>query len=66
MNYDEFIAKGNEFYMDMVHLIDIKLRHRIPLSDQEKLINGYILEYQEKVKLNELIDKFNKCWELDK
>ena len=47
--------------MDMVRLIDIKQKYRMPLTDQEKEINEYILEFQEQTKLNELRDKFEKC-----
>ena len=65
MTYEEFIRKGTEHYMDMVRLIDIKTKHRMPLNEQEKEINGYITEFQEQTKLNELRDKFEKCWEKD-
>ena len=47
--------------MDMVRLIDIKLKYRMELTDQEREINEYILEFQEQTKLNELRDKFEKC-----
>jgi len=65
MTYEEFIHKGTTFYMDMVRLIDIKLMHRMDLTDDEKEINDHILEFQKQVKLNELRDKFEKCWEVD-
>ena len=65
MDYSEFIHKGTEHYMDMVRLIDIKQKYRMELTDQEKEINGHILEFQEQTKLNELRDKFEKCLELD-
>ena len=65
MTYDEFVSKSPEYYMDMVRLIDIKLKHRMELTSEEKEINGYIMEFQEQTKLNELRDKFKKCWELD-
>jgi len=65
MTYDEFASKSPEYYMDMVRLIDIKLKHRMELTNEEKEINGYIMEFQEQTKLNELRDKFKKCWELD-
>lgn len=51
--------------MDMVRLIDIKTKHRMPLNEQEKEINEYITEFQEQTRLNELRDKFEKCWEKD-
>jgi hypothetical protein len=65
MTYEEFISKGTEFYMNMVRLIDIKLKYRMQLTAEEKQINEYILEFQQQTKLNELRDKFEKCWEVD-
>jgi len=61
MTYEEFIHKGTEHYMDMVRLIDIKLKYRMPLSEEEKEINDYIMEFQHNTKINELRDKFEKC-----
>ena len=65
MTYEEFIHKGTEHYMDMVRLMDIKLKHRMDLNEQEKKINSYILEFQQQTKINELRDKFERCWEVD-
>jgi hypothetical protein len=65
MTYEQFIHKGTEFYMNMVKLIDIKLMYRMELTDDEKEINDHILEFQKQVKLTELRDKFEKCWEVD-
>jgi len=65
MTYEEFIHKGTTFYMDMVRLVDTKLKYRMDLTSEEKEINGHILEFQEQTKLNELRDKFQKCWELE-
>ena len=64
MTYEEFIRKGTEHYMEMVRLIDIKQKYRMQLTDQEKEIHEYILEFQEQTKLNELRDKFEKCLEI--
>ena len=61
MTYEEFIHKGTEFYMDMVRLVDIKLKYRLELTDEEKEIKDYIMEFQHQVKINELRDKFEKC-----
>jgi len=61
MTYEEFIHKGTEHYMDMVRLIDIKLKYRMPLSEEEKEINDYIMEFQHNTRINELRDKFEKC-----
>ena len=65
MKYDEFIRKGTEHYMDMVRLIEIKQKYRMELTDAEKEINAHILEFQEQTKLNELRDKFEKCFEIE-
>ena len=65
MTYGEFIDKGTDHYMDMVRLIDIKMKYRMELTKEEKKINDYILEFQQQVKLNELRDRFQKCWEVD-
>ena len=65
MTYEEFIHKGTEFYMNMTRLIDIKLMYRMELTDDEKEINDHILEFQKQVKINELRDRFQKCWEVD-
>ena len=61
MTYEEFIHKGTEHYMEMVRLIDIKLKHRLELTDEEKEIKDHIMEFQHQVKINELRDKFEKC-----
>ena len=63
MTYEEFIHKGTEFYMEMVRLIDIKTKYRMEFTDQEKELNEHIMEFQQQTKLNELRDKFEKCWE---
>ena len=65
MTYEQFIHKGTEFYMNMVKLIDIKFMYRMELTDAEKEIQDHILEFQKQVKLTELRDKFEKCWEVD-
>ena len=65
LTYEEFVNKSPEHYMDMVRLIDIKQKYRMSLTDQEKQINEYILEFQEQTKLNELRDKFEKCLEIE-
>jgi len=65
MTYAEFINKGTDFYMDMVRLIDIKLKYRLSLTDDEKEMQDHILEFQKQIKINELRDRFEKCWEVD-
>ena len=51
--------------MEMVRLVDIKLKYRLELTDAEKEIKDHIMEFQHNVKINELRDKFEKCWEKD-
>ena len=65
MTYEEFIHKGTEFYMEMVRLVDIKLKYRLELTDEEKEIKDHIMEFQHNVKINEMRDKFEKCLGLD-
>ena len=65
MTYEEFIYKGTDYYMDMVRLIDIKFQYRMELSKEEKEIQEHILEFQKQIKINELRDRFEKCWEVD-
>jgi len=65
MDYADFISKGTDHYMDMVRLIDIKMKYRLELTEEEREINEHILEFQQQVKLNELRDRFEKCWEVD-
>ena len=66
MTYEEFIHKGTEFYMEMVRLVDTKLKYRMDFTDEEKEIKDHIMEFQHNVKINELRDKFQKCWEIEK
>ena len=54
MTYEEFVAKGTEYYMKMVTLVATKHQYRMKFTEQEKEINGYILQFQEETKLNEL------------
>ena len=65
MTYEDFINKGTDHYMDMVRLIDIKMKYRMKLTEEEKKLNDHILEFQKQVKLNELRDRFEKCLEVD-
>ena len=65
MDYAEFINKGTDHYMDMVRLIDIKYQYRMELTEEEKEVQEHILEFQKQIKINELRDRFEKCWEVD-
>jgi len=65
MTYEEFIHKGTQFYMEMVRLVDAKLKYRMEFTEEEKEIKDHIMEFQQQTKLNELRDKFQKCWEIE-
>ena len=65
MTYEEFIHKGTTFYMEMVRLVDTKLKYRMDFTEEEKEIQEHIKEFQHNVKINELRDKFQKCWEIE-
>ena len=47
--------------MEMVRLVDTKLKYRMEFTDEEKEIKDHIMEFQHQVKINELRDKFEKC-----
>ena len=51
--------------MEMVRLVDIKLKYRLELTEEEKEIKDHIMEFQHNVKINEMRDKFEKCLGLD-
>ena len=51
--------------MDMVRLIDIKIKHRMEMTEDEKRINDFILEVQENNKINALRNRFEKLWDID-
>ena len=51
--------------MEMVRLVDTKLKYRMDFTEEEKEIKDHIMEFQHQVKLNELIDNFEKCWEVE-
>ena len=65
MTYEEFIHKGTQFYLEMVRLVDAKLKYRMEFTEEEKEIKDHIMEFQQQTKLNELRDKFQKCWEIE-
>jgi len=65
MTYDEFVSKSPEYYMDMVRLIDIKIKHRMEMTEDEKRINEFIMEVQENNKINALRNRFEKLWDID-
>ena len=65
LTYEEFVNKSPEHYMEMVRLIDIKLKYRMQFTKEEKEIKDHIMEFQHQTKLNELRDQFEKCLDID-
>ena len=65
MNYDEFVSKSPQYYMEMVRLIDIKIKYHMEFTDEEKKINELILEVRENNKINALRNKFEKCFDIE-
>ena len=65
MTYEEFVSKGTEYYMEMVRLVDIKLKYCMDFTESEIDIKDYIMEFQHQAKLSELRDKFEKCLEVE-
>jgi len=51
--------------MEMVRLVDTKLKYRMDFTEEEKEIKDHIMEFQHQVKLNEIRDKFEQCWEVE-
>ena len=65
MDYDDFVARDLEYYMDMVRLVDMKVKYGMEFTDEEKRISELILQVQENNKINALRNKFEKMWESD-
>ena len=65
MTYDEFVSKSPEYYMDMVRLVDTKVKYGMKFTEEEKEISEIILKVQENNKINSLRNKFEKIWESD-
>ena len=65
MDYDDFVSRDLEYYMDMVRLIDIKEKYSMKFTDEEKGINKFMLQVQENNKINALRNKFEKIWDSD-
>tara|TARA_B100002019_G_C20976549_1_gene453734 strand:- start:178 stop:378 length:201 start_codon:yes stop_codon:yes gene_type:complete len=66
MNYEDFASRNLEYYMDMVRLVEIKTKYQMMLTEEEKSINGFILEVQEKNKINALRERFENIWKKSK
>ena len=65
MDYDDFVARDLEYYMDMVRLVDMKVKYGMEFTDEEKRISELILQVQENNKINALRNKFEKIWDSD-
>lgn len=65
MTYDEFLDKETTFLDDMDKLIQIKHKHRLEFTAEEKEINEHLMRYAEEMKINELRFKFEKCFRID-
>jgi len=65
MDYDDFVSRDLEYYMDMVRLVDMKVKYGMEFTDEEKRISELILQVQENNKINALRNKFEKIWDSD-
>ena len=65
MDYDDFVARDLEYYMDMVRLVDMKVKYGMEFTEEERKISEFILQVQENNKINALRNKFEKMWESD-
>tara|TARA_B100002019_G_scaffold123386_1_gene106161 strand:+ start:379 stop:582 length:204 start_codon:yes stop_codon:yes gene_type:complete len=65
MDYDDFVSRDLEYYMDMVRLVDMKVKYGMKFTEEEKKISEFILQVQENNKINALRNKFEKMWESD-
>jgi hypothetical protein len=65
MTYEEFLDMPTTFMDDMLQVITIKNKYRLKFTEEEKEINQHVLTYWEELRLNELRNKFEKCWEIE-
>jgi len=65
IDYDDFVSRDLEYYMDMVRLVDMKVKYGMKFTEEEKKISEFILQVQENNKINALRNKFEKMWESD-
>ena len=54
IDYDDFVSRDLEYYMDMVRLVDMKVKYGMEFTDEEKRISELILQVQENNKINAL------------
>jgi hypothetical protein len=65
MTYEEFLDRPTTFMDDMLQVIQIKNKYRLDFTEEEKEINQHLMTYWEEMKLNELRNKFEKCFEIE-
>jgi len=65
MTYEEFLDMPTTFMDDMLKLVELKNKYRLSFTEEEREINQHLLTYWEELKLNELRNKFEKCWEIE-
>jgi hypothetical protein len=65
IDYDDFVSRDLEYYMDMVRLVDMKVKYGMKFTDEEKRISELILQVQQNNKINALRNKFEKIWDSD-
>ncbi len=65
MTYEEFLDMPTTFMDDMLKLVELKNKYRLSFTEEEREINQHLLTYWEEMKLNELRNKFEKCWEIE-
>jgi hypothetical protein len=65
MTYEEFLKKPKSFINDMLNVMNIKIKYQLEFTEQEKEINQYLLQYDQETKIDELRNKFEKCWEIE-
>jgi hypothetical protein len=61
MTYEEFLNTSTSFKKDISQVVEIKIRHGLEFTENEKKINQYILRYDEESKLSSLRGHFEKC-----
>lgn len=65
MTYDEFLQMPKSFVMDMLTVMNIKIKYHLEFTEKEKQINEHLLQYDENQKLSSLKNHFEKCFEID-
>ncbi len=64
MSYEEFLDMPATFIDDIAVIIALKNKYRLGFTEEEKEINRHILTYMEEMKIIQLRNTFEKCWEI--